>query len=487
MPHLLAVLLVLFTPALAAGSPATDGRMVVLGFGDCADPALAAATRAVRAKVQGALPEEATAAPAGGLPGMSLEEIRRTLETGKTAFLNLDPKAEPTLRELLPQIDRLPLGPARWELFWETRAWLARVLQHGNQKAKATELYLQILRVNEEFQLSRVDFPPSSRDLLEMTRSLTPSLPRSKLMVTSRGGKGQVYLNGFAVGPVPFSRSIIGGDYEVVVADGPRRSFLRRIKLAADSSLEVDLEREAPFDRAAGPCYQTGEAREERLKAAASLAGALGAGRVVAVRLEKLGGEDYVAAALVEVARGRETREGRVRRDSGRVPNLGRLAQFVLTGEGSPDPEPEPEPAKETAQEATAVPTEAVAPVPAGAAPATQASEPTKWQRPVAYVLWGLALAAGGVAVYEHVHAGELEKEMAGLVNPDGSLKVGADVPRYRSLNAELQTARTMRLGLGIGAGVAAAAGVGSFVWSVVPGQSSQGTPQVSLMVAGNF
>jgi hypothetical protein len=82
-----------------------------------------------------------------------------------------------------------------------------------------------------------------------------------------------------------------------------------------------------------------------------------------------------------------------VRRDGARMPNLSRLAQFVLTGEGSPEPDPETEPllgeAPRRRRRRRARP----------AGPQSQ----RKWQRPVAYVLWGLALAAGGVAVYEHL------------------------------------------------------------------------------------
>ncbi|MGC4122366.1 MAG: PEGA domain-containing protein [Myxococcales bacterium] len=480
MRVLLATLLLLALPesGLAASPATSDGGIAVLGFGDCANPVLANATRAVRTRVDGALSEQATAAPGGGLAAMSVEEVRRTLEMGKTAFLNLDPKAESTLRDLLPQIDHLPLGTARWELFWETRAWLARVLQHGGQKAKATELYLQILRVDEDFQLSKVDFPPSSRDLLDLTRQLSPSFPRARLTVAARGGKGQVYLNGFAVGPAPFSKALIAGDYEVVIADGTRRSFVRRVKLAADTTVEVDLEREAPFAPAAGPCYQTGASREERLKAAATLAGALGTSRVVAVRLERLGTEEYVAAALVEVAKGRETREGRVRHETAKLPSLGRLAQFVLTGEGSPDPVPESVEAKESA------PAEAVAPAASTRPMSTSSSESLKWQRPVAYALWGLALAAGGVAVYEQVHAGDVEKEISTHLRPDGSLISSDDEAPYNQLKAELNTTKALRTGMAVGAGVAAAAGVGLFVWSVVPSQDGRGA---SLMVAGNF
>jgi hypothetical protein len=115
----------------------------------------------------------------GRAAGRSLEEVRRTLESGKAAFLNLDPKGGGRrCGTCCHEIDRLPLGPARWELFWETRAWLARVLQHGAE-GQGDRAVLQILRVDEDFQLAEWTSRRRREELLELTRSLAPSFPRA--------------------------------------------------------------------------------------------------------------------------------------------------------------------------------------------------------------------------------------------------------------------------------------------------------------------
>ncbi|MBI5543112.1 MAG: PEGA domain-containing protein [Deltaproteobacteria bacterium] len=480
--------------AAQAAPPPSSGKLAVVAFGECSDPGLTLATRSVRhalTRSLGAktLSEEATAAPAGGLPGPSLDELRRILEVGKTHFLNLShEEAESTLRASLPDIDRLPLGPQRWEAFWETRAWLARVLQHAGKRGKATELFLQVLRVNEEFALDRVEFPPSSRELVETTRSLLPGLPRSRLAVTTSSGKGQVYLNGFSVGPAPFQKKLINGEYSLVVADGPKRSFVRRLTLGQETAITVDLDRESRFSAEGGPCFRSGPDRSERLQAVPLIAASLGVEQLVVVRVERLGGEDYVAAALVEVAKGREVREARVRREGLRVPPLARLAQFVLTGEGSPDPLPEDE-----------VPDEALLPPPKLASATSAPAEPDqaikssesggmKWQRPVAYALWGAALVLGGVGIYEHVHTNDLEAEAGALVTEKGGGLASMEAKaRYDELLGSAESARSARTGLLVGAAAAALGGGAFFAWSVLPGTDATGGTQVTVSLAGRF
>jgi len=478
----LVAIVTLLLASSATGARAPESRIAVVAFGECKDAALVEAAHNLRVGFAASadtrfLSEEATAAPAGGMPGPSLDELRRVLETGRTEFLNLDSaRAEKTLRGALPDIDRLPLGPQRWEMYWETRAWLTRIVQYVGESTRTTEFLLPILRVQEDFQLNRVDFPPSLRERLELTRSILPGLPRFKLAIATKTGKGQVYLNGFAVGAAPFERRVLGGDYQIVVTDGPRRSFVRALSLGSDTSIMVDLDREAPFVAEGGPCYQSGTERDERLRAAAVVATALGADQIVAVRLERLGGEDYIAAALVEVAKGREVREGRIRREGGRLPPLRRLGQFVLTGEGSPEPEKN-----------EALPAEAIAQ--AEPAPPTRAS-PTglDWRRPVAYALWGAALVLGGVSAYEFVHAGELEAEAGSLLTKDGALVSPQAKPRYDQLQTAIPEARNLGTGLAVGAGIAAVGGGAVFIWSIATTRGPQGSQvAATVTLAGNF
>lgn len=479
MRTLPALLVLLASVPASAANPGGEARIAVVAFGECTDAGLIEATHNIQVDFSSRadprfLSEEATAAPAGGLTAPSQDELRRVLDTGRNEFLNMEhQRAEKTLRSALPAIDQLPLGPQRWELYWETRAWLARIALHSGAGARSTEFLLPILRVQEDFQLSRVDFPPSLRDRLELTRSLLPSLPRFKLSVSTRNGQGQVYLNGFASGSAPFERRLPAGDYQVVVATGTRRSFVRNVSLVADTSLVVDLEREGLFSARGSPCFQLGNDRDERLRAAASIATALGVGQIVTVRTERLGGEDYVAAALVEIAKGREVREGRVRRDGGRLPPLRRLAQFVLTGEGTPQPSPD-----------ESVPATALAGSPAP----TPTSGGIGWKGPVAYALWGLAAVLGGISAYEFVHAGDLERERATLVNPSGAFINAEAKKRDAELQQAISSAQGVGTGLAVGAGGVAVGGGAVFIWKVVADKGSEG-PEYSatLTLAGNF
>ncbi len=473
------LLILLASVPASAATPAGESRIAVVAFGECTDAGLIEAAHNIQVDFSSRadprfLSEEATAAPAGGLVTPSLEELRRVLETGRNEFLNMEQqRAEKTLRSLLPAIDLLPLGPQRWELYWEVRAWLARIALHSGAAARSTEFLLPILRVQEDFQLNRVDFPPSLRDRLELTRSLLPSLPRFKLSVSSRNGQGQVYLNGFASGSVPFDRRMPAGEYQLVVATSSRRSFRRTIHLTADTTLVVDLEREGLYVARGSPCFQVGTDRDERLRAAASIATALGVGQIIAVRMEHLGGEDYVAAALIEIAKGREVREGRVRREGGRLPPLRRLAQFVLTGEGTPQPSPE-----------ELVPAAAVS----GAPEATTPSTGIGWKGPVAYALWGVAAVLGGISAYEFVHIGDLERERATLVNSSGAFINAQAKLRDAELHQAISDAQGVGTGLAVGAGVAAVGGGAVFIWKVVADKGSEG-PRYSatLTLAGNF
>jgi hypothetical protein len=197
------------------------------------------------------------------------------------------------------------------------------------------------------------------------------------------------------------------------------------------------------------------------------VAGALHASQIIAVRSERLGGEDYVAAALIEVPKGREVREGRVRREGGKLPQLTRLAQFVLTGEGSPDP----------------------LPVAASSAPPPTGKPPKLWQGPLSYALLGAAAVLAGVAIYEQIHAGDLQRQMDALVV--GGQVPSADYPKYLSLRSSATDARNARTGLAIGAGVVGLGGGAFLAWSLWPepraGTAGRSTLATGIAISGNF
>lgn len=456
-----------FPGVARAGESSPSGRLAVVGFGRCEDGVLTSAVRLLRSELSAradarVLTEEATAAPGGGLPRGTLAEVHRIIEAGKAEFLNLNaPRAEQTLRGALPLIDALLPGQARWEAFRSARIQLARVLQYAGQQSKASEFLMDILRVQEDFSLDAMEFPPSFRELLEVSRSALAGLPRFDLKVQAGSPGASVFVNGYAAGVAPLVRRMVGGSYELVVSDASGRSFTRSLALAGDTRIEVDPVREGRFRPAAGPCLDGEVTREERLSLAALLASVLPIEQLVAVRVEVLGTERYVAAALIEPSLGREVREGRVRLEGGALPALDRLAQFVLTGQGAPGP---------GAGKQVAVPLPPPPPLPVAFAadlPGEPAGRGGRWQRPASLALAGVALGLGGAAGYQQWRAGNLDDELAALVvaGTGGAIRP-EDLPRSQQLAADYEVARGRRDGFAIGAGVAAAAAGGLFAWS---------------------
>jgi hypothetical protein len=88
-----------------------------------------------------------------------------------------------------------------------------------------------------------------------------------------------------------------------------------------------------------------------------------------------------------------------------------------------------------------------------------------------------------GVAIYEQLHAADLDDQAA-------SLLVSGAVPKnnlaqYRDLADSASTAHGVATGLAVAAGVAAVGGGALFVWSVLPGPD--GAPRVAVSMAGSF
>ncbi|MGI5865576.1 MAG: PEGA domain-containing protein [Myxococcales bacterium] len=290
-------------------------------------------------------------------------------------------------------------------------------------------------------------------------------LPRHKLTVTSRTPGQPVFVNGFPLGKTPFEKSMVSGTYSVVVGEPHRHAFVRQVVLQADTVLEVEPEREAGFRREHGPCFEAGADREERLSLISALAPALGVDDVIAVRLESLGGEQYLAAALVEVSRGREVREGRVRLEQSTLPKLADLARFALTGEGKPG----------------AVESVDLSP---GFWNDDGRGGSSKWLPTVGWVLAGATAVLGGVAVYEHWRAGDQQADAETLLK-NGALS-HLDKPEYDRLQADAASARKLRNILAIGAGATAVGAGVAFGLMLLPGERA-GEPTLAAAVTGSF
>jgi len=456
-------LLVLLATSAAWGAerastpPAGAERLAVVGLGRCEAP-LAENVRGLRAALalqvgDRILSEQATAQVGGGTGRLSNDEVRERIEAGKASFLNLNLKdSERILGEVIPQVEFLPLGPERWEAFWLSRVELARLLRYGDPRSsRAVELFLEILRVQEDFQISRIEYPPSMREMLEFARSVLAGAPHFKLKVTSRETGATVYLNGYKVGRTPLELRLADGGYDVVVGEPKHHSFVHRVNLAADAALDVQLAQEAGLRVNCGPSLEVPEDRPSQLATAAAVAAALKVEQVAAVHLEHQSQADFLSVVAVEAKGGRVLREARLPLEKGAPVALDRLARFLLTGEGLEEPkalEPAPQPK--------------AAPVPAPLEATSGVPEPPpakrhRWVGPAAWSTAAVAAILGGLAVWQHLHAGDLESTlgehqvpgMPGVFYPDFK-------ERAPQMQGDLSSARRWRTGLFVGAGVAA-------------------------------
>jgi len=318
--------------------PSASASMAVVAFGHCDDLRLGQGARELREELSrqrrgGVLSEDASASPAGGLARSTLDEIRRAIDAVRTELANLGcPRAEARLRAVLPEIERLPPGPDRWGAASQARLELARVYLCGGKRAEAAATLFEILRLQGDLEVDPHRFPQAlGRAVDEVRGSALRTARRHTLRVTSREPSQRVFIDGREVGRTPFERALAEGSYGVVVGDPEVHGFERKVMLHGELAIAVDVAREARFKAGAGPCYEVGPSRDERLAAAALVGGALSVDQLVAVRLERQGDEDYLAAGLLEVARGRELLEGRQRLDGARIPEIERLAGFLLT------------------------------------------------------------------------------------------------------------------------------------------------------------
>lgn len=332
-------------PREASAGPPVLSEVAVVAFGRCDDQRLGRLARVLRAELKlqspgPVLSEQATAMPAGGLQDLSIEEIRRALEAGRSQVSNMKlAKAQATLRALFQDIDRLPPGEERWNIAARARVELARACFFDERRAEAMAAMLEALRIQEDLKLDPPLFPPSAfHRAFEEARASLRRARRFALRVASARPKARVFLSGREVGRTPFERALPEGNYELIVGEPDAHSFARRLRLRGDMSLEVDVELESRFRAASGPCFEVGPSREDRLTAAALVAGALGVDDLVALRLERSGEDEYVAGALLEVARGCELREGRQRVESGPLPGMKGLAALLSRDPHDPPP-----------------------------------------------------------------------------------------------------------------------------------------------------
>jgi hypothetical protein len=263
-----------------------------------------------------------------------------------------------TLKRVQEGIAHLPAGADRWRLWIKTKIFEGISLAGLKKEDQALKCFAVVLRTRPKMTLSRRDYSPKTIRLWEKARMRLSGLPQGQLAVESDPPGAEILLDGQKTARTPFIGSFPRGRYHLQVLHpktGGAQRWIEigeqpvrvRFQLSFEGALALDL---------AYPCVRlpTGA---DKLPAQwwPWLGARLGLRYLVAVGRHSEKGRAYLAAALIDLERGRKLREGwLVFAGSGPEEIAGYAADlsgFLVTGKAKPPIEARALPKEETIEE----------------------------------------------------------------------------------------------------------------------------------------
>ncbi|MFZ5446600.1 MAG: PEGA domain-containing protein [Myxococcota bacterium] len=447
---------------VAASAAWGQKEVVVAGAGACDDAALIIGAKeirdAARADLKGTpaslMDEELIFDMLRPRPARAPAELAQQLDSARTLFYEgQSERAAGLIERVLSELERAEPGPEVWPTTSTALALRGLVSSSlGRSKELADDLRA-ILRVEPGFKLDPQQYPPSALAALETARKELARAKKSRTSIrVDSGPEGTVFLDGRAMGKTPVELELLPGEYRVMLADGARVSFPRRLVVPSDRPLSIDFGFEGSV-RTQTPLCIEGESDSSALK----LAHLVAAERLIVVRnVAKRGEPTVLTGTLYELSTGKQERQGRV------FPGQGAsLARFLLFG-----------------KELTAP-----APAPSGPAPKTSVSEvsassaPTRRWAALAPLIGGGVMSVTGVV-------------MIGSANGEAAaLKESTEPAPTVFRQTEALEARGNVGGVLLGLGLAAAITGGVLLALPMPVQPtvSVGPSGASLGVSGAF
>jgi hypothetical protein len=244
-----------------------------------------------------------------------------------------------TLRAIVDDLEGLPESEEGYVQWRRALLRLAHAAATVGRDAEADAALVKILRVEPTFRPDADQYSPAYRRHFDELRANVKAMPARKLVVTAEGRPGTVFVNGRAMGtagPTPLTLKLPAGQYRVGGAAGALHVPSFGVDLEdEDRAIVLDFALAASLRVNAGP----GLALAPHARAYGIIrAGAwLGVDKLVVASRVTEGDAHFLLGGLYDVRRGALLREGSVRMVAGTVPslNLGALAAFLLTGQGS--------------------------------------------------------------------------------------------------------------------------------------------------------
>jgi hypothetical protein len=467
-------------------------RVLVVGAGECGDPALTSAVGRFHDEARGLLKDqlfEPDVVLDAVRPRSSrgLQDVQRQVESARTLLYGGEnERGLELVRQALGELDRASPQVNPWAITAAALLVQSQLFKNLERAKEMNEAYRRLLRIDPTFALDPDAYPPSTLQAFEAARKEVARARKATLVVQSTPPGAAVFVDGKELGKTPLKRELLPGSYVVWLARDGRVGFPRRVDLSdvrRERELQVDVTFESAVSQQPPLCVSSNDDDEAR-----KLGGLMVADEVVVVRNAASPGTPAYVSAVLYDASGQQLRNAGAGADA-----LGNLATFIVTGEqregvrrGAAPPPPSTPPAvaeRPTAEPEPIVLTPQLQPelprAPQGrltpaqdAAPArvelTAPAAPTRAGvsagRVAGYVLLSAGLAAmvaGGVVF----GLGASDRDaLSALTQSDGRLPPSSsgDYERAVALMPRVDGNRAVALSLlGAGAGVAAAGALG--------------------------
>jgi hypothetical protein len=447
-----------------AGSPASAARKtVVIGAGDCRDPALLAAVKAfqdlARPQLGSDLLDPDTVLRAvRPQASRGVPELERQVETARALlYSGENERGLDMVQDALAELEKSSPLASPGPVLVQALLLEAQMLKNLDRPRDFAEAHRKVLRLDPAYRLDPDQFPPSTLQAFEVVRRELARGRRGSLQVdVTSGPAGTLYLDGRELGPTGRPLELPQGTYRVEVVLGDGVSFPHKVSLGKSERLKVSMDFEAAVATRAPLCV-TDERGAQRLAATVA------AQRVVVLRDgASRGGPAYWLGTLFEVRTTERVRNAGVRADQ-----LQELMLYLFTGKPElPEEAPPPPPPPPVVTAPPPVPQ--AAPELVGPTPVSLAAAPPPGPRPrvLPWVALGVgaALAATGLVLYLSAGGDRSRLDFLRAQSPLGRLPDAPDLSAealatLQSTQSNLAASLTL-VGCGVGAALAGVLGL---------------------------
>jgi PEGA domain len=314
--------------ALMAAPGAWARKLLLVGVGNCRDPALISAARDFQEVARPMLKKELfvdedVLAIVRNPPLKSIEDVQRQVDAAKTLLYGgQNERGLDLIRQALTELDRASPKVKPWNTqvsAWMIESQLLKNLERGKESADS---YRRILRLEPFFRLDADNFPPSTLQSFETIRKDASKIKKAVLQVQSNVSS-MVLLDGKEVGRTPLKIEVQLGTYRLQLLNVDSVSFPRRVTVQRDEFVQIDMQYEGALSEQSPLCLNRSDDAS-----ALKLGQSVSADEVIVVRNDaQPGNPTYIRGTIYDVG-GKQMRDG-----GASIGLLKNLVTFLVTGQ----------------------------------------------------------------------------------------------------------------------------------------------------------